>query len=145
VILTRAIVHIPDVTADAEYDVGLLARVTRASDFRSILAVPMLRDGLPIGTINVHKAESGAFTDKQIALLQIFADQAVSAIENVRLFKELQARTAVLTQSVDKLTAGRGRRKLDADVETVPTRRRARQQLAGGAGCAIYSTTGSER
>jgi two-component system, NtrC family, sensor kinase len=84
-VLTRAIVQIPDVTADPEYDVQVVPRVR---DFRSILAVPMLRDALPIGTINAHKAQPGPFTDKQIALLQTFADQAVIAVENVRLFNE---------------------------------------------------------
>jgi len=95
-IVTRAVVHIPDVIADPEYDVQVVPRVR---DFRSILAVPMLRDGVPIGTINAHKAQPGPFTDKQVALLETFADQAVIAIENVRLFKELEARNRELTQA----------------------------------------------
>jgi GAF domain-containing protein len=96
-VLTRRIVQIPDLTADPEFDVQVGAVVARVRDFRSILAVPMLRDGLPIGTINAHKAQPGPFTDKQVALLQTFADQAVIAIENVRLFKELEARNRDLT------------------------------------------------
>src|SRR5215475_3080593 len=59
----------------------------------------MLRDGLPIGTINAHKAQPGPFTDQQVALLQTFADQAVIAIENVRLFTELQEKNLALTQA----------------------------------------------
>jgi GAF domain-containing protein len=102
VVVTRVIVQIPDVTADAEYEHG---QVARASDFRSILAVPMLRDALPIGTINVHKPEPGPFTDKQVALLQTFADQAVIAVENVRLFTELQASNRELTTALDTQTA----------------------------------------
>jgi GAF domain-containing protein len=139
VVVTRAMVQIPDVTADAEYEHG---QVARASDFRSILAVPMLSDALPIGTINVHKPEPGLFTDKQVALLQTFADQAVIAVENVRLFKELQARTAELTQSVEQLTAlGEVSRAVSStlDVETVLDTIVSRaSQLAGGAGCSIY-------
>jgi two-component system NtrC family sensor kinase len=100
--LTRAIVQIPDVTADAEYK---LQDVVQVGDFRSILAVPTLRDGLPIGTINVHKAEPGPFTDKQIELVTTFADQAVIAIENVRLFKALEERNSDLTDALDKQTA----------------------------------------
>src|SRR5262249_42188782 len=72
---------------------------------RSGLFAPMLREGARIGVIMVTRAEAGSFTDKQIALLQTFADQAVIAIENVRLFKELEARTAALTRSVGELQA----------------------------------------
>src|SRR5262249_45148284 len=103
-VLTRAIVQIPDLTADAEFDVQVGAVVARARDFRSILAAPMLRDGLPIGTINAHKAQPGPFTDKQVALLQTFADQAVIAIENVRLFTELEEKNKALTTAHGQVT-----------------------------------------
>src|SRR5207302_7124315 len=71
----------------------------------SAVAVPLLRHGSAVGTMSVGRVEPGGFTDDEIALLQTFADQAVIAIENVRLFTELQARTHELTQSVDTLTA----------------------------------------
>jgi two-component system, NtrC family, sensor kinase len=62
--------------------------------------VPMLREGKPIGVITVTGADAGAFSQRQIELLETFADQAIIAIENVRLFNELRARTAELTRSV---------------------------------------------
>ena len=101
-VLTRELVIIPDVLADDEYKVGETAVGT---GFRSSLVVPLLREGNPIGTIGVGRPEPGPFPQKQIALLQTFADQAVIAIENVRLFTELKASTAQLTRSVGELKA----------------------------------------
>src|SRR5262245_18415134 len=92
-VLERRVIHIPDVQADREYSHPL------ARDFgvRTALAVPMLREGVPIGGIAVWRDEVRPFTDNQLALLQTFADQAVIAIENVRLFKELQEKNEALT------------------------------------------------
>jgi signal transduction histidine kinase len=83
-ILDRVPVSIPDISRDPEYDPEL-ARQTGA---HGALSVPMLKDGIPIGAITVRRARVGAFPSKQIALLETFADQAVIAIENVRLFTE---------------------------------------------------------
>ena len=92
-ILTRSIVHIADVREDAEY---VLQGLSQAAEFRSILAVPMLHDGKPIGAITVAGPAARPFPDKQIALLKTFADQAVIAVENVRLFTEIQDKTQQL-------------------------------------------------
>src|SRR5207247_6744028 len=102
----------------------------------------MLREGDPVGIIVVTRAEPRPFSDNEIELLKTFADQAVIAVENVRLFKELQARTGELTQSVEKLTAlGEVSRAVGStlDVETVLDTIVSRaSQLAGADGCAIY-------
>ena len=95
-ILEREVVHLPDVRLDPEYQVRNLAD---AIGFRSGLFVPMLRDGAPIGAILVARAEPGPFSDSQIALLRTFADQAVIAIENVRLFRELEEKNRALTDA----------------------------------------------
>jgi GAF domain-containing protein len=101
-ILDRAVAEIPDVLRDPDYEHDLAAQ----ADWRSLLAVPMLRaDGTPIGAIVIQRAEPGRFAVGHVELLQTLADQAVIAIENVRLFKELQTRTAELTRSVGELTA----------------------------------------
>jgi signal transduction histidine kinase len=92
-ILTRDIVHIPDVREHAEY---MLKGLSQTADFRSILSVPMLRDGNPIGAITVAGPLARSFPEKQIQLLKTFADQAVIAIENVRLFTESQDKTQQL-------------------------------------------------
>jgi signal transduction histidine kinase/CheY-like chemotaxis protein len=94
--------QIPDIESDAEYGARSVAR---AVTYRSILAVPLLRDGRPIGGIAVSRAQVGPFPAKHIELLHTFADQAVIAIENVRVFRELEARTEALTRSVEEMHA----------------------------------------
>ncbi|MGE5103972.1 MAG: GAF domain-containing protein, partial [Betaproteobacteria bacterium] len=86
-ILTGKVVMIPDVLDDPEYTIGTMAVKT---GFRSALSVPLIRDDKPIGAIGIGRPVPGAFSDHQIAILQTFADQAVIAIENVRLFNETQ-------------------------------------------------------
>ena len=87
-ILTGTVAHVPDLATDPEYIPGSLVQ----AGFHTVLSVPMLRDGNPIGALTVTWREVKPFSEKQIALLKTFADQAVIAIENVRLFQELQAR-----------------------------------------------------
>ncbi|MGI8894855.1 MAG: GAF domain-containing protein, partial [Casimicrobiaceae bacterium] len=99
---TRSVVAIPDVLENPEHATKAAAV---AGGFRSVLAVPLIREASPIGAIAVGRPEPGPFSDKQIALLQTFAEQAVIAIENVRLFKELEAKTTELMQSVGELRA----------------------------------------
>jgi GAF domain-containing protein/CheY-like chemotaxis protein/anti-sigma regulatory factor (Ser/Thr protein kinase) len=101
-ILTRQVAHIPDTRRDAEY---ALHDVAGAEGYRSVACVPMLRQGESVGCVSVMRPEPGGFSDRQIALLQTFADQAVIAIENARLFRDLEARNAELTESLAQQTA----------------------------------------
>ena len=102
-IIERRTLHIDDLAALPEDD--LRARFARTIGVRTLLATPLLREGTPIGTIHIRRMEVRPFTEKQIKLLETFAAQAVIAIENVRLFQELEARTRELARSVGELKA----------------------------------------
>jgi GAF domain-containing protein len=100
-ILDRKLVHVPDVLADPEYS----RELALAGGWRAVLAVPLLHDGKPVGAISIAKAEPTSFSDQQIQLLNTFANQAVIAIENVRLFEAEQQRTRELAESLEQQTA----------------------------------------
>ncbi len=139
-ILTRSVVNLPDIEDPSVTE--HVRQVGTVLGFRSALAVPMLREGEAVGAITAHRREPGRFSDAEVELLKTFADQAVIAIENVRLFKELEARTGELTQSVEQLTAlSEVSRAVSStlDVETVLDTIVSRaSQLASAAGCSIY-------
>ena len=139
------VVHIHDIEHHTEFSVAV-RELARSAGYRSVLAVPMVREGKSLGALTITRSDAkGAakpFSAEEIELLKTFADQAVIAIENVRLFKELEARTAQLTRSVEELKAlGEVSRAVSStlDVETVLNTIVSRaSQLAGADGCSIY-------
>ncbi|MGA7665844.1 MAG: GAF domain-containing protein, partial [Pseudolabrys sp.] len=102
VLLTRMPVHVDDVLADPEYT---YFETQKKAGFRTFIGVPLLRENSPIGVIVLGRKTVAPFTDKQIELVTTFADQAVIAIENVRLFDEVQARTRDLSEALEHQTA----------------------------------------
>ncbi len=105
-LLDGIIVHIRDVQNDPEYT---FLRGQKLGDFRTVLGVPMLREGVPIGVLALTRSEVKPFTDKQIELVSTFADQAAIAIENARLFEAEQARTRELAESLEDLRIAQDR------------------------------------
>ena len=135
-VVERRTIHIEDVAALPEEEFPETRAVQQRFGQRTTLATPLLREGQALGAILIRRTEVKPFTNEQIALLETFADQAVIAIENVRLFNELRERTAELTRSVGELRAlgdvGRALSStldLDTVLQTIVTRA---SQLAGG-------------
>ncbi|MFL4968069.1 MAG: GAF domain-containing protein, partial [Xanthobacteraceae bacterium] len=96
-LLEGVVVHIPDVQSDPDYHFN---EAQRLGNYRTLLGVPMMREGTPIGVLALTRSEVRPFTDKQIELVTTFADQAAIAIENVRLFDEVQAKTRDLSEAL---------------------------------------------
>jgi two-component system, NtrC family, sensor kinase len=142
-IMERRTIHVDDILDEFARGNYLEARVLQqGSGFRTILVVPLMREDAVIGIITIRRLEMRPFTGKQITLLQTFADQAVIAIENVRLFKELETRTGELTRSVGELTAlGEVSQAISStlDLETVLTTIVSRAvQLSGVDGGVVF-------
>ena len=100
VMLSGEAVHVPDVLADPEYDYGDAPRI---GDYRAALSVPLLREGQVEGVFTLTRSDPGPFSERQIEMVRAFADQAVIAIENARLFNEVQDRTRELAASLQNL------------------------------------------
>src|SRR4030095_7477167 len=129
--VNRRTVHVPDCLTDPEYK---LTEIQKIGGYRSLLSVPMLREDILLGVIHMWRTEAKPFTEKQIELATTFADQAVIAIENVRLFKELDERTNELTRSVGELKAlGEVGQAVSSTLDLETVLRASRSQLGGGA------------
>src|SRR5262245_17614474 len=149
-VVDRATIHISDILQEfARGDYLEIQALQQGTGLRTILATPLMRDDTAVGVIVVRRTEVRPFTDKQIGLLKTFADQAVIAIENVRLFTELQRRTAELTRSVGELQAlGEVGRAISStlDLETVLATVVSRaNELAETDGGALYEFDAGSR
>jgi two-component system NtrC family sensor kinase len=105
-VMQGRMIHVPDVLADPDYR---MLKAAKVGGIRTMLGVPLLREGTPIGVIALQRKTVRPFTDKQIELVETFADQAVIAIENVRLFESVEARTRELAKSLEDLRSTQDR------------------------------------
>jgi signal transduction histidine kinase len=140
-VLERRTVHVRDLAAEVD-EYPEAKPLQQATGARTVLATPLLREGAPIGVILIRRPEVRPFSDKQIKLLETFADQAVIAIENVRLFQELQARTQDLSQSLEETGAlSEVIRAVSSSLdlrEVLDTVARRAIALSGADGCGIF-------
>ena len=104
-IVDRQTIHVHDIAAEIETEFPEYRTVQKTTGIRTALATPLMRDGVPIGVINIRRTEVRPFIGKQIKLLESFADQAVIAIENARLVQEQQSRNRELTDALEQQTA----------------------------------------
>ena len=138
----RRLIHIEDLLSVPDGEFPESVATARRTGVRTVLALPLLGEGIPIGLIFIRRTEVLPFSEKQIAFLKTFADQAMIAIENVRLFQEVQARTRELARLVEELKAlGEVGQAVSStlELETVLTRIASHAvQLSGADGGAIY-------
>jgi GAF domain-containing protein len=142
----RKTIHITDVAADPDY---ALPEVQGRAHFRTLLGVPLLREGTPIGVIVLMRRHSRAFDQSEIELVTTFADQAVIALENMRLFNEVQERTQAFSRSIDELRAlGEVSQTVNStlDLETVLSAIVSKAtQLSGTEAGTIYVVSGARQ
>jgi signal transduction histidine kinase/HAMP domain-containing protein len=141
-VIERRTVHVHDLAAEVDREYPEAKPLQQSTGTRTILATPLLREGVPIGVILIRRLEVRPFSDKQIKLLETFADQAVIAIENVRLFQELRARTQDLSQSLEETGAlSEVIRAVSSSLdlrEVLDTVARRAIALSGADGCGIF-------
>jgi signal transduction histidine kinase len=144
-IIERRTVHVEDLAAETATEYPDAVALQQATGTRTILCTPLLREGVPIGAILIRRLEVRPFADKQIKLLETFADQAVIAIENVRLFQELQSRTHDLSQSLEETGAlSEVIRAVSSSLdlrEILDTVARQAVALSGADGCGIFQVS----
>jgi GAF domain-containing protein len=148
-VLDRRTIHVEDIAEELDTEFPEARPLQEATGTRTILATPLLREGVPIGVILIRRLEVRPFSDKQIKLLETFADQAVIAIENVRLFQELQSRTQALSQSLEETGAlSEVIRAVSSSLdlrEILDTVARQAVALSGADGCGIFQVSPGRR
>src|SRR5262245_14116892 len=144
-VVDRVTVQVSDLAAEAEEEFPVGRALQRQYGHRTMLAAPLLRQGVALGVITVFRTEVRPFNEKQIALLETFADPAVIAIENVRLFQELQSRTHDLSQSLEETEAlSEVIRAVSSSLdlrEILDTVARQAVALSGADGCGIFQVS----